>query len=452
MTGPPTALNEPDQAETTAELRWRPSGYARALAAVAAIGVLGALLGRTQALLVAVPAMVALALADPRRTARRLTAHLTYGTRRCVEGEDVPLSITIDTDGPVERCTVRLDVPDGAEIVTGEPIQPGDRAAWTLRFHRWGRHRPGRIGIDLTTAGHTRAARVELSPGEIAVYPAPGRLRDVLPHQELLARAGEHIAAATGAGVEFLGIRPYQPGDPPRAINRAVTARTGRLHINQRAAQRATDLVIVIDAMSDPGPPGATSLDLAVRAAATLARGYLRHADRVGAVALGGIPHWLAPGIGAGHLYRIADTVLSARRIDSVVSPNLDRIPRTALPPRAYAVVFSPLLDDRAIAAITDLHRRGHPVAVLDTLTTEPPTDRSQTAELALRLWRLDRAALRTHLAERGIPVIDLRQPGGLDAVITRLRPHHRTATRRAAGPKARLRDAEPGAAEWRRA
>lgn len=447
MTSQPAALTEPDQAETTAELRWHPSAYARALAAVAAIGVLGALLGRTQALLLAVPALVALALADPHHTARRLTAHLRYGTRRCVEGEDVPLDITVDTDGPVERCTVRLDVPDGVEIVTGDPAQPGDTASWTLRFHHWGRHRPGRIAIGLTTAGHTRAARVELSPGEIAVYPAPGNLHDVLPHQELLARAGEHIAAATGAGVEFLGIRPYQPGDPPRAINRPVTARTGRLHINQRAAQRATDLVIVIDAMSDIGPPGASCLDLAVRAAATLARGYLRHADRVGAVALGGIPHWLAPGIGVGHLYRIADTVLSARRIDSVVSPNLDRIPRTALPPRAYAVVFSPLLDDRAIAAITDLHRRGHPVAVLDTLTTEPPTDRSQTAALALRLWRLDRTALRSRLAERDIPVIDLREPGDLDTVIARLSSHHRTAAQRAPGPRT-----GPGDAERRRA
>src|SRR5207247_1856439 len=83
-----------------------------------------------------------------------------------------------------------------------------------------------------------------------------------------------------GAGIEFFGIRGYQPGDRLRDLNWAVTSRLGQPHVNQRAALRAADLVIMIDAFSDVGPPGDTSLDLAVRGAAGLATAYLRTGDR----------------------------------------------------------------------------------------------------------------------------------------------------------------------------
>ena len=404
------------------ELDWRPSRHARALAGVALVAALCALLlGRAAALLIALPSLVALALGAPVRPGARLRVTAAYGARRCFENEDVVLAVTLATDGPTDRIRVRLDVADGVEIVEGPPSQTPDgdgRVRWTVRFGHWGRRRPGRLTVELLAARHTRAARVVLDPGEVAVYPAADRLREILPHHELLARAGEHLSRAAGAGVEFLGIRPYQPGDPPRAINRLVSARTGRLYVNQRADERAADLVIMIDAMTDIGPPGATSLDVAVRAAATLARGYLRHADRVGIVTLGGIVRWLAPGVGGTHLYRVTETLIDARGFPSAVTPDLDRVPRTALPPRASVIVLSPLVDERAIGTIADLRRRGHPTTVLDTLTIEPTPDGTDVDRLALRLWRLDRRALRLRLANHGVPVTSLHSPTDLNAAL----------------------------------
>ena len=64
---------------------------------------------------------------------------------------------------------------------------------------------------------------------------------------ELLRRIGEHTGRAVGAGVEFAGLRPYLPGDQLRDVNRAVSIRRGQLHVNQRAAARAADLVVMID-------------------------------------------------------------------------------------------------------------------------------------------------------------------------------------------------------------
>ena len=110
--------------------------------------------------------------------------------------------------------------------------------------------------------------------------------------------------------------------------------------------------------------------------AATLAAAYLRVSDRAGVVVLGGALRWLGPAHGDRQFYRIAELLLQAR-YDSWVTPDLDRIPRTALPPGTLVVVFSPLLDPRGLAALTDLRRRGFPLIVVDTLRDEPPASRT---------------------------------------------------------------------------
>ena len=115
---------------------------------------------------------------------------------------------------------------------------------------------------------------------------------------------------------------------------------------------------------------------------------------------------WLAPDTGDRHFYRIAEMVFDVPQ-DSVVTPDLDRIPRTALPPAALVVLFSPLLDERAIGAVTDLRERGFSLIVVDVLRYEPPaSQRSDFSGLALRLWRLDRGALRARLADLAVPVV----------------------------------------------
>src|SRR4029077_11087807 len=115
---------------------------------------------------------------------------------------------------------------------------------------------------------------------------------------ELLRRIGEHTGRAVGEGIEFAGVRSYLPGDRLRDVNWRVTSRRGQLHVNQRAAQRAADLVVMIDAFSDIGPPGETTLDTAVRGAAGLVAAYLRTGDRAGIVTLGGMLRWLGPAPG----------------------------------------------------------------------------------------------------------------------------------------------------------
>ena len=69
-------------------------------------------------------------------------------------------------------------------------------------------------------------------------------------------RLGEHAARVPGEGTEFAGVREYVPGDRQRAINWPASTRLGRLQVNTFAAERSQDIVLVVDATSDVGPPG----------------------------------------------------------------------------------------------------------------------------------------------------------------------------------------------------
>ena len=291
-----------------------------------------------------------------------------------------------------------------------------------VRPDRWGQYSPGTVLVTARSGFGGFQALLPVALDPVKVFPRPVRMRPRLVPAELLRRIGEHTGRAVGEGVEFAGIRPYVPGDQLRDVNRAVSLRRGQLHVNQRSAARAADLVVMIDAFGDAGPVSERAVDLAVHGAAALVTAYLGVSDRAGLVVLGGMLRWLGPASGDRQFYRIAEMMLAAR-YGSFVTPDVGRIPRTALPPGTLVVVFSPLLDPRGFGALTDLRQRGFPLIVVDTLRDEPPgQDGPPNARLALRLWRLDRAATRASLRALGIPVLAWPSGTELDGVLAPLR------------------------------
>ena len=411
---------------------WHPSPRAANLATAALLGLLAAILtGHAALVLLAAPALGALALM-PRRRPPAPDVTVALSGARCFEGEEVTITATICVPGghPLDEITAELVPAPRVALMSGPAVQVflhegRVTATWMVRPGRWGRYPPGAVLARAGLGGAQVLIRAE--PDPLEVFPRPARMRPRLVPAELLRRIGEHTGRAVGAGTEFAGLRPYQPGDQLRDVNRAVSIRRGQLHVNQRAPERAADLVIMIDAFAPgEGPVVGTvadrTMDLAVHGAATLAAAYLRVSDRAGVVVLGGALRWLGPAHGDRQFYRIAELLLQAR-YDSWVTPDLDRIPRTALPPGTLAVIFSPLLDPRGLAALTDLRRRGFPLIVVDTLRDEPPAvARPADASLALRLWRLDRAATRSALRALGVPVLPWTDDAELDSVLAPLR------------------------------
>ena len=402
-------------------LTWAPAAHYRRLATVALLPLLAAVvLGRPGYLVLAAPMVAALALAA-RRPRYGVRASVRSPGDRCFEGEQLVIQVNAEPGGPADSAGVRLSLPPALAAASGPSGRDGPggpaglveggggpvEAEWRVTAQRWGRWDSGRILVTVRSRGGLFAGTAALGVGEITVFPRPPSLRQLVLPAQLRTRIGDHADRQPADGVEFAGVRPFVPGDPLRRINWPVTGRRGALHVNQFAAERAAEIVAVIDATADPGPPGDSALDHAVRGAAGIARAYTRASDRVGVITLYGPMRWIAPGIGQRQFFRIVESVLDVRRLHSFVSPDLARIPPTALPAGALVIMFSPLLDERAIGAAIDLRERGYPVIVADVLGTSPTPPRgSAAAGLALRLWRLERQALRYRLESLGIPVV----------------------------------------------
>ncbi|HJU98640.1 MAG TPA: DUF58 domain-containing protein [Jiangellaceae bacterium] len=408
-------------------LRWRPSRLAGRLATVGALAAAaGLILGRPELVVVAVPSLALLA-AGRRGRPGTLTVTATTPGDRYIEGDTVDVHVSIDPGPAHGGVRAELTLPSTAWDGSGTVAAAGHRQAaalWPVRPTRWGRRSLGPVRLTAWGPSRLDVATDEVTLGRVDVHPPPASARHLPLPPRLVQRLGLHAGRTEGAGVEFASVRPYQPGDAVRRIHWPATARRGRLHLTRHAVERAADAVMVIDATTDV----AGTLDLAVRGAAGAAQTYLAAGDRVGVVALGGIVRWLPPGTGSRQVHRVVETVLDVRVDDSYVAPDLARLPRRALPPGALVVAFSPLLDAAVTEILRDLRERGHPTVVVDVLRAEPdPPPGTRAGPEAVRLWRLERGALRHELAAIGITVVpwgpDDDAIGVLDRISVRLNP-----------------------------
>jgi uncharacterized protein (DUF58 family) len=360
----------------------------------------------------------------------RIRAEVDVPDRRCFEGETLTATIRLAADAAAgwtrqEYLPPRLreahefgpaPTPSGVRLESLELT--GAVITVRLLVPRWGRWSLGAVAIDVHDTAGLRVAVLQADLGEVEAFPVPSPDDTILVPQRFPDRFGEHSARMPGEGVEFIAVRPYVFGDRQRRINWSATTRRRELQVNTFEAERAAEAVVVIDALSDLPQPSATedprprsTLDIAVRGAAGLAQAYLTAHDRVGVVTLSGRVQWLTPGSGNAHLYRIAQTVMDLRKDFTYETGGLNRLPTRVLPRGALVYVFSPLLDPGVVEAIRDLADRGHPLVVIDVLAHEPqPTTAGKPDHLdalALRLWRLDRQAVRFVLGELGVPVVN---------------------------------------------
>ncbi|WP_163505007.1 DUF58 domain-containing protein [Fodinicola acaciae] len=399
---------------TEVQLRWHTSAALRLLGVMALMGLIsGLLLAKAGAMIFAAAALGAL-LAAGRfgRPPERLRVTAALSEDRCFE-DDV-LVVRVDAQLPAGvQMDVRPILPFGMAAEDG-----GDETEHRIRVRRWGGYELSCELVFTADAGLLLAS-VELDFGAVRVFPRPTELRRMPVPADLPDRVGLHVSTGLGEGSEFAGIRTYATGDRLRQVNWKASARHGQMLVNERLPEKANDVVAMIDAYGDVGPVGSSSLDLAVHAASDLAQAALRDGDRAGVVVLGGLISWLPAELGARQFYRIVEHVLDARTQEFDLEPNLERIPRTALPERAVVIVLTPLVDPRTIGVLRDLRARGRTVVVVDVLRGEPAmrVDRRQ-AELALRMWRIERRGIRMLLADLGIPLVPWEPGLRLDAVL----------------------------------
>ena len=408
---------------------WRLSERAYRLVLVAACALVPALVtGHAWAFALAAGPLVWLLLgSSPQARPDPVTARPEVPVRRCFEGERMTASLALSYPGAAGGLDPAVYPGPGVELV--RLSRRGAVLDLEFTARRWGRWSLGTVDVDVYDRGGLARQTVRVELGECEVFPLPDDITLTPIPIRLPNRIGEHTARQRGQGLEFVGVRPFQWGDRQRRIHWPSTTRRASVQISEFAAEQATDAVVLLDAFGDVSDVrGGSTLDSSVRVAAGIARAYLRSHDRVGIVSLGGRLRWLTPGTGSTHLLRIIESVLDVRRDFGFHLQDLDRVPPPALPNGALVYAVTPLADDRFLDALEDLAARGNPAVVVEIPAGEPRPDPADGgAPLALRLWRLDRQALRFSLTERGMPVVAWEGDGTLDLALAPLlrRPVH---------------------------
>ncbi len=137
-----------------------------------------------------------------------------------------------------------------------------------------GAHQLGPIAVSSSDPLGVFATEREVdAPQELIVYPAPVRIVPERLAGALAFGADSEQLSAAGAGLEFYGIRDYQPGDALRRIHWPSTARLGHFHVIEFEEALGTDIVIALDLRRDThaGAGRDSTLEIAIKAAASLA-------------------------------------------------------------------------------------------------------------------------------------------------------------------------------------
>jgi uncharacterized protein (DUF58 family) len=388
-----------------------------AYATLAATGVVtGLALGRVEPVALAAPFLLALVAAVAAHEPQ-VSALLSLDRDRVLEEDEVTVTIELSSTHRVDRLELLLVLPPELTVDGGPARAFVLRAGETrtvelaLRCERWGAFSVGPV---LFRARDVLGFRSwEGSAGKalpLRVYPREERIVSLVPPLETQLFAGNQVSRARGEGIEFADLREWQPGDRLRRVNWRATALRRTLWVNEQNPERNTDVVLFLDTFAEVRVEGRSTNDRAVRAAATLAHGYLQRRDRVGLVGFGGFLSWLVPASGTRQLYAIIDTLLTSQVVHSFALRDVDVLPPRTLPPQALVLAITPLLDSRTATALLDLRARGYDLIVVEVSPLElVAPDPGSAGELAHRLWRLAREALRWRYEQVGVPVVTWR-------------------------------------------
>jgi uncharacterized protein (DUF58 family) len=399
----------------------------QAYVSVAALGLVGSLLiGRPELAAVAAPFAIFLVVGFALAPDPSYELGVSVDRTTAVEGELLDVRIDVRCTRPAGRLEVQASVPVGLDLASsaGSTLSLADgemrRLTIPTRCTRWGSFGIGAVTIraydrlGLFRYDARREAQIALK-----VYPSGERLRTLVRPARTLRLVGSLISREHGEGIELAEVRPFRPGDRVRSMNWRASARRGDLWVTDRHPERNADVVIFVDAYTDLVASDGSSLEIAVRAAASIADAHLAVRDRVGLVTFGGALRWLVPGDGRRQLYRIVDALLDTQISLSYAWRDIDVLPVRTLPPRALVLALSPLLDERSIGALLQLAGRGVDLAVLE-LPPERflPGARSTTERLARRIWWMERDVLRHRFERLGVPVSPWREDISLGEVL----------------------------------
>jgi uncharacterized protein (DUF58 family) len=271
-------------------------------------------------------------------------------------------------------------------------------------------------GDALGLVGHVREIAV---PGQLFILPIISRIRQVpIRPRRTRVYAGTISARVGGTGVEFFGVRNYEPGDSPRQINWRVSARHFEaLYSNEFQQERVADVGIVLDGRerSNLFAGGRSLFEHSVSAAGALADAFLGQGNRVGLLIYSQYLQWTLPGYGKLQRERILQALAGAAPGASQIFDGLQYLPTRVFPNESQIVLVSPLVADD-FSTLIQLRARGYQILLVipDPVTFEQAyllEGRSKYSEadidLAARVVRMERTLMLARLQRAGLQVVE---------------------------------------------
>lgn len=255
--------------------------------------------------------------------------------------------------------------------------------------------------------------------GQLFILPNISRIRQVpIRPRRTRVYAGAIPARVGGTGVEFFGVRNYEPGDSSRRINWRVSARHAEdLYSNEFQQERVADVGIVLDGRerSNLFAGGRSLFEYSVLAAGAIADAFLTQGNRVGLLIYSQYLQWTLPGYGKLQRERILQALSGAAPGASQLFDGLQYLPTRVFPSESQIVLVSPLVEDD-YSTLIQLRARGYQILLVVPdpvsfeqayLTAARPEYPSADVDLAGRVVRMERGLTLARLQRAGIQVVE---------------------------------------------
>lgn len=351
----------------------------------------------------------------------KLEARRHLSAERVSPNANVEITVTVTNRGAsLKEALLDDPVPDGLTMHSGfsrHLVTLGSGESYTFKYTASG-PRGGyvfdalEVQVSDPIAVIGTRVRVE-AKGRLFVLPPVTRIRPVaIRPRRTRVYAGSIPARAGGTGTEFFGVREYQPGDAPSAINWRASARyVDKLYANEFQQERVADVAIVLDGRlrTNEFARAHSLFEYSVQAAASLADALLAQGNRVGLLVYATYLAWTFPGYGKIQRERILHALANAKTGESQVFSDLEHIPTRLFPPESQIILVSPLLEDD-FPTLLHLRAQGYEVMVISPnpvkfeLSYLPAND---LVQLASRVIHMERTLLLQKMGRAGIHVLD---------------------------------------------
>jgi uncharacterized protein (DUF58 family) len=373
-------------------------------------------------IVLAVPLIVYLGMAALNRPEKiELEGQRSLDREKILPGLPVEMRVKVGNLGqPAEELDIEDHLPHGLALQDGEltcltALQPGEEIdlTTTLSGLRGDYIFGGMSAHVCETFGLFDLTETFTAAGNLVIHPAPMRLKPLpIRPPQTKGFAGPIPSRQGGAGVDFLIVREYQPGDPLRQINWKISARhESAMYTTIYEQQRIADIGIILDSrmQCDIHSGDEQLFENSVRAAGALAELFLDDGNRVGMLVYGATLSIAFPGMGKIQRERILQTLSRAQTGFSYALEKLDYIPTRFFPPRSQIILISPLTNDD-VPVLGFLSAQGYSVLVIspNPIVFEAgaqPNTSSQ--EIARACAETERLYMFNALRRFGVQVVD---------------------------------------------